>query len=158
MTTPPRRFRDPRTKPYAYLVGVVLVRCPGCDGQARIARISPDTWWWSARRLTCTLCGVARTTKGNVLTFRHGDPVDPWFGLPLWLQTRTRHGHLWAYNREHLTLIREFVAATLRERAPWYDTGAKMTVVARLPRWITKAGHRQEILRAIDRIRTPVTR
>ncbi len=44
--------------------------------------------------------------------------TDPYFGLPLLLQTETRHGWLWAYNPQHLTLIHDYVAATLRERAP----------------------------------------
>lgn len=80
-------------------------------------------------------------------------PVDPYFRLPLWLQTQTRHGRLWAYNLEHLDQIRRFVAADLRERAPWYDTGQKMTLVARLPVWIKRAKNRGEVLRAIDRVR-----
>jgi len=78
---------------------------------------------------------------------------DPYFGSPLWLQIETRHGWLWAYNLEHLDLIRRFVQAPLRERAPWYDTGQKMTLVARLPAWIKRAKNRDEILRAVSRAR-----
>jgi hypothetical protein len=74
-------------------------------------------------------------------------------GLPLWLQTETRHGWVWAYNLEHLNLIRQFVEAPLRERPPWDSRGRKMTVVARLPTWIKSAKNRVEILRAIERIR-----
>lgn len=58
---------------------------------------------------------------------------DPYFGMPLWLQAETRHGWLWAYNPQHLDLIRRFTQATLREHAHWYDSGQKMTLVARLP-------------------------
>ena len=78
--------------------------------------------------------------------------MDPYFGVPLWLQLETRHGWLWAYNLEHLNLIRRFVQASLRERAPWYDTGQKMTLVARLPLWIKQARNRDEVLRTINRI------
>lgn len=66
----------------------------------------------------------------------------------------TRHGWLWAYSPGHLTLIHHYVTATMRERAPRYDTGRKMTLVARLPAWIKHAKNRDEVLRAIDRIRT----
>lgn len=62
-------------------------------------------------------------------------------------------GWLWAHNLKHLELIRAYVQAPLRERAPWYDAGQKMTLVARLPRWIKSAKHRDEVLRAIDRLR-----
>lgn len=79
--------------------------------------------------------------------------TDPYFDLPLRVQSATRHGWLWAYNLEHLDLIRAYVQAPLRERAPWYDTKQKMTLVARLPRWIKTAKHREEVLRAIERLR-----
>lgn len=59
---------------------------------------------------------------------------------------------MWAYNLEHLDLIRRFVRATLRERASWYDTGQKMTLAAPLPAWIKRARNRDEILRAVGRI------
>jgi hypothetical protein len=83
----------------------------------------------------------------------HGPARDPYFHAQRRLQTGTRHGLLWAYNPEHLSEIRRFVAAGLRERAPWYDTGQKMTLVARLPAWIKSAKNRDEVLRAIDRLR-----
>jgi hypothetical protein len=63
---------------------------------------------------------------------------------------------LWAYNLQHLDLIRRFVAADLRERAPWYDTGQKMTLVARLPAWMKSAKNRDEMLRTVDRLRATV--
>jgi hypothetical protein len=72
--------------------------------------------------------------------------------MPLWLQIETRHGWLWAYNLQHLDVIRRFVQASLRERAPWYDTGQKTTLVACLPAWIKRAKNRDEILRAVSRI------
>jgi hypothetical protein len=78
--------------------------------------------------------------------------TDPYLDLPLKLQIATRHGWLWAHNLEHLDLIGQYVRAPLRERAPWYDTGQKMTLVARLPRWIKLAKNREDVLRAIDRL------
>ncbi|GGJ40580.1 hypothetical protein GCM10010121_059540 [Streptomyces brasiliensis] len=60
---------------------------------------------------------------------------------------------VWAYNLEHLDLIRRFVAASLRERDPWYEHGRKMTCVARLPAWIKRAKNRDEVLRVVDRLR-----
>jgi hypothetical protein len=64
---------------------------------------------------------------------------------------------LWAYNLDHLDLLQHFVQAPLRERAPWYDTRQKMTLVARLPLWIKRARNRDEILRAISRIHASPT-
>ncbi|WP_093610164.1 hypothetical protein [Streptomyces indicus] len=160
MPTAPSRFRDPRTTKYDYVARSILVRCPVCAGQAQVVRAAGEHGLWGPRRLSCLHCGASRTTAGGTLCF-YGpayEPTDPWLGLPLWLCTRTRHGYVWAYHHEHLTLLRQFVAATLRERAPWYDTGQKMTAMARLPRWMTKAGNRAEVLRAIDRLRAGTPR
>ncbi|WP_030691123.1 hypothetical protein [Streptomyces globisporus] len=154
------RFRDPRSTQYDF-ISSIMVRCPGC---AKAARVIPAPEEDSApggpvlfrpRRLVCRGCGLSRVWSGRAVTFSHGTAhpaTDPYFGMPLWLQVETRHGWLWAYDLEHLDLIRRFVQASLRERAPWYDTGQKMTLVARLPVWIKRAKNRDEILRAVSRI------
>ncbi|MEV5518778.1 hypothetical protein AB0L50_38825 [Streptomyces flaveolus] len=155
------RFRDPRSTKFDFLVSV-LVRCPGC---ARVAHVvtapdpapegGHDRGLFAARRLVCRSCGTAKQWSGRGVALhrdRHTPATDPYFGLPLWLQTETRHGWVWAYNLEHLDLIRRFVQASLREGIPWHDHGRKMTVVARLPAWMQHAKNRDEVLRAIDRI------
>ncbi|MFD6433776.1 hypothetical protein [Streptomyces venezuelae] len=107
------------------------------------------------RRLICPNCGTAKESRRGGLTFRRdscGSARDPYFGGRLWLQTETRHGWVWAYNLEHLDLLKRFVQAQLREGIPWDDHGRKMTVVARLPAWMQQAKNRDEVLRAIARI------
>ncbi|MFF3348298.1 hypothetical protein [Streptomyces sp. NPDC002779] len=132
MSPAPVRFHDPGTGGYGYRDSV-LVRCPGCD---RVAH-------FESARVICRSCG------------RCG-PVAQGTWPALWLRAETRHGELWAYSLEHLDLIRRFVAADLRERAPWYEHGRKMTVVARLPAWVKSAKNRTEVLRVIDRMRRSV--
>jgi hypothetical protein len=156
MSPAPVRFRDPRSTPYDHL-DVILVRCPRCARPARVVR-APDARpdLFPARRLVCTACGLAKSSDGRSVAFwrsSHGPAEDPFFGVPLWLQTATRHGRLWAYGPGHLEEIRRFVAAGLREHAPWYETGRKMTLVARLPAWIKSARNRDEVLRAAGRLR-----
>ncbi|MEU6234634.1 hypothetical protein [Kitasatospora sp. NPDC047058] len=154
------RFRDARSTEYDYL-RLILVRCPSC---ATVAHVVPPPQeaggvqpaLFTPRRLVCRSCGLSRVSSGGRVSFSRGTAqpaTDPYFGVPLWLQLETRHGWLWAYNPEHLDLLRQFVRAPLRERAPWYDTGQKMTLVARLPRWIKGAKNRDEVLRALARIR-----
>ncbi|GAA4058936.1 hypothetical protein [Streptomyces shaanxiensis] len=146
MSATPVRFRDPLSKEYEF-TDSMLVRCPRCDGMAHFDRRpahapDADAVSYRQRRLVCPSCGLARNPSC-------AHPV-------LWLRTRTRHGEVWAYNLEHLDLLRRFVAASLRERPPWYEHGRKMTYVARLPAWIKRAKNRDEVLRAIDRIRASV--
>ncbi|WP_329332397.1 hypothetical protein OG866_06085 [Streptomyces sp. NBC_00663] len=134
---PPVRFHDPGL-PYHHFADSVLVRCPRCDRVAHYERhTGPEA------RVVCRSCGLGRTTSCRCRP-------------PLWLRSRTRHGEIWAYNLEHLDLVRRFVAADLRERDPWYEHGRKMTCVGRLPAWIKSANNRAEVLRAIDRMRASV--
>ncbi|MEV0908282.1 hypothetical protein [Streptomyces hokutonensis] len=150
MSPTPVRFHDPRAT-LADFASSTLVRCPRCERIAHFERrpCTPpdgDGRRYPHTRLVCRSCGLCRINKG---------PADrPWPAL--WLRTGTRHGELWAYNVQHLDLIRRFVAADLRERAPWYDHGRKMTLVARLPVWMKSAKNRAEVLRAVDRLRATV--
>ncbi|MEV8066393.1 hypothetical protein AB0P32_09655 [Streptomyces sp. NPDC085995] len=159
MASPSRRFLDPRSTEYDF-IGLIIVRCPGCAKAARVVPVPEDTGsggriLFRPRRLVCRGCGLSRVGSGRLVRRSPGTArpaTDPYFGLPLWLQAETRHGWLWAYNLEHLDLIRRFVRAALRERASWYDTGQRMTLVARLPAWVKRAKNRDEILRAVSRI------
>lgn len=153
------RFRDPLSTEYSFL-GWILVRCPGCAGVAYVipapdaSELTGRMLFWP-RRLVCRGCGLSRVWSGRRVMLSRGSAhpaTDPYFGVPLWLQAETRHGWLWAYNLEHLDLIRRFVEASLREHAPSYDAGRMMTLVVRLPLWIKRAKNRDEILRAIRRI------
>ncbi|MDX3352031.1 hypothetical protein PV703_01565 [Streptomyces sp. ME01-24h] len=155
----PQRFRDARHTKY-HFIDHVLVRCPKCARIAHVGPVAPAAEdgvpsGFARRRLVCGACGLSRDVDGGrFCLFRgRGEATDPYFGLPLWLQAELRHGWLWAYNPEHLELIRKFVQAPLRERASWDAQVKKMTLVARLPTWIKSAKNREEVLRAIDRIR-----
>jgi hypothetical protein len=156
----PGRFRDPRSTKYDFL-GDVLVCCPKCSGAARVfpapgPQESGRPEFTQPRRLVCLGCGLAKESDRKWVAFARGtvrQATDPYFDLPLWLQVQTRHGWLWAYNVDHLMLIRGYVEAPLRERAAWYDTRQKMTMVARLPLWIKKAKNREDVLRAVDHLR-----
>ncbi|MFF5563740.1 hypothetical protein ACFY7Z_16820 [Streptomyces sp. NPDC012623] len=158
------RSWDPRSTKYDFLASV-LVCCPGCEKIAHVvAGPEPagvhDPDLFAPRRLVCRNCGAAKEwRRGGVALHRDRDrdrdrdepATDPYFDVRLWLQTETRHGWVWAYNLEHLDLIRRFVQAPLRGGIPWHDHGRKMTVVARLPTWMQQAKDRDEVLRAIAR-------
>ncbi|MET9680649.1 hypothetical protein [Streptomyces coeruleorubidus] len=155
------RFRDPRSTEYDF-ISSIIVRCPGCAKAARVVPAPEDSdpavrMLFRPRRLVCRGCGLSRVWSGRRVTLSRGTAqpaTDPYFGLPLWLQVEPRPGWLWAYNLDHLDLIRRFVQASLRERAPWYGTGPNMTLVARLPAWIKRAKNRDEVLRAVSQIHT----
>ncbi|MGW6704081.1 hypothetical protein ACWGDE_04185 [Streptomyces sp. NPDC054956] len=151
------RFADPGVKVYEF-ADEVLVRCPVCGGCALVlARLGECEHRWvggreyTRRRLRCG-CGHVRDEFQDCRTF--GQPVDPYFQLPLWLAADCCGGQqLWAYNLAHLDLLESYIGAGLRERAA---IPGSMSLVERLPAWVKSAKHRSEVLRTIRRLRASV--
>jgi hypothetical protein len=148
-------------RPLTAYADLVYVVCPRCGSRAVVvARPGlPELRHYGEllfrpRRLACDDCALTREwtaeRRGNALIgVQLGGPDDPFFGLPLWLQAPCRGKVLWAYNERHLDVLEAYVAATLRERGD----GPAMSMVACLPAWIKAAGNRDDVLRAIERLR-----
>jgi hypothetical protein len=81
---------------------------------------------------------------------------DPFSRHPFWFQTDCR-GHVpWAYNTRYLDFLEAFVTARLRERSQRGSSGdwhRRMTMTAKLPRWLKAAKDRATILHHIARLR-----
>jgi DNA-directed RNA polymerase subunit RPC12/RpoP len=151
------RFRDPLVSLYEMAAEDIYVVCPRCGHRATNApRPTADSrvsaW---PRRLVCTWCAYSASwSPEGSQGWCWGGPVDPFFRLPLWLRVQCCGGQtLWAFNRTHLDLLQDYVGARLRERGP--ESGG-MTLVARLPNWIKAASNRDELLRAISRLRASI--
>ncbi|WP_412538714.1 hypothetical protein R8Z50_23020 [Longispora sp. K20-0274] len=159
--SPSRRFVD-QGRPLTMYSDLIYVACPNCGARAQITPRPglPELRYYSEllyrpRRLTCTACAATRSwsakQRNNALVgVKLGGPSDPFFDLPLWLQTPCRGEVLWAYNERHLDILENYVAADLRERTDYRSNGA---MLSRLPAWMKAAGHRADVLRAIRRLR-----
>ncbi|GGM79811.1 hypothetical protein GCM10011609_14510 [Lentzea pudingi] len=115
----------------------VLVACPSCAAQA-VA---------TADRLVCPTC--AHTRPYNRVWCWDATSYVP----DLWLTTPCADHTLWALNTAHLDVLESYVSATLRED-PDPSSVRRMTILAKLPAWLKSAKHRDEVLRAIRRLRT----
>jgi hypothetical protein len=152
---PQRRFRDDGRSHFSYLDDVA-VTCPKCAAAGHIvpfgvARGHPNISAFASRRFLCSGCNHRAESRGGSMTFGT-DGRDPYLRLPLRLQARTRHGVLYAYNGAHLDWIEAFVAAPLRERR--IATGrANRSIASRLPAWVKAAKNREDVLRALVRMR-----
>lgn len=114
----------------------VLVVCPACTAQAVVV----------SGRLVCTDCAHVRPYE------RIWCWDDSRFVPDLWLRTSCAGHTLWALNTQHLDLLESYVTATLREDPPSTSV-RRMTVLAKLPAWLKSAKHRDEVLRAVRRLR-----
>jgi hypothetical protein len=146
----------------ARFAGRVLVVCPRCRGRASVVPAPglPTPAYFSEllfqpRRLTCARCGAAAEWEpaargAGLVGVTLGGTEDPFFGQPLWLQTRCAGHVLWAFNEEHLDELEAYVGARLRERAAARPT---MSMIARLPPWMKRAANRSAVLAGIGRLR-----
>jgi hypothetical protein len=147
------RFRDGGSSLYGWAEPVLVV-CSACAGRATVTSIG-GSGFSARRRLVCAACGLAREASGERSTW--GGPVDPWFGCDLWLAAPFRGHTVWAYNGEHAECLRNFVAASLRERSsPPARSGAdridEMTMVEKLPSWYKAATNRRPLVKILDQM------
>jgi hypothetical protein len=154
----PIRFRRASGDTYAKLWRDALVVCPQCRRCATVVFGSAT----GGARAVCSHCGYsnARPILRKGVYRRWGtwfvvhpeprdaddDPVDGAFDLPLWLQVSCCGRTLWAYNSAHLDLIEEYIRADLREPEI-------KDITYKLPGWMVQAKHRDEVLRAVARLR-----
>ncbi len=132
----------------------ILVHCPRCDERAIIDAASGFV------RLTCPSCGYVREEEpkspadmipaSSLAVYNDGHTE---FGAKLWLETTCCGGHrLWALNVRHLDYIERFVRSTDRD-SEFPSLPGHRQLADKLPPWMVSHKHREEVTRAIDRLR-----
>ena len=128
-------------------------RCTGCTSWVDVSKESMAAASSSGSKkehvvVYCQQCKTKNLIRVKWRGLRLGLPFDPYFGLPVALQTSCCGETLWAYNEAHLSFLESFVAADLRQR----DGHLNQSLVSRLPKWMKKAGNRDAVRRAIARL------
>ena len=154
-----RRFHDRHEHRLQLLIPTradpSLVLCPRCRQMAQVLPAPSDTSS-SLFQLSCDHCGLTKRAAGAQHTFDWSadNPGDSIFRLPLWMQTQCCGHSLWLYNRRHLEVLEAYINAELRQRRRSYSGWANASMVSRLPRWITAAKNREELVKALARLRS----
>lgn len=130
----------------------LVVDCPVCGGYAAILPRDPGRVSASAaRRLVCRDCGATRDRSDTP----DGVIIDPFMGLKPRLRAQTRHGDLVAWNEAHLDYLETYLAGRVRveKRSDAPAAPRNQTVISRLPAWAKSAKNRDDVLRAVERVR-----
>jgi hypothetical protein len=143
-----RRHRDPGDGRCSFTDDVLVV-CPRCAGCAHL--FAPPSCIGPTARLVCTNCGHATARHRHADVCRY-TAVEP--RVELWLRIPCAGRVLWAFNPAHIAALDSHIGARLREDAA--QPGLNMTMLARLPSWMTAAKHRTEVLRGLSRLRERV--
>ncbi len=153
------RFLDTGTKLYDFYEEFLVV-CPKCASRGKVvideeefAKLSKKkidqnrNKFFGPRKFICTKCVYRDHWSGSQI--KVGSNCDWYFGFELWLEIECCGGRIWAYNLEHLQMIEDYVAAKLRERT----NKGRNSFFSKLPQWIKSAKNRDEVLKAIRRIK-----
>ncbi|MBK1790054.1 hypothetical protein [Persicirhabdus sediminis] len=76
----------------------------------------------------------------------NSEPVDPYLGFPLWMQTQVKNRTLWAYNSFHAEYLYDYITSSIRERG---RGACKYSMVVNLPQWIKSAKNRDAIAKEL---------
>lgn len=128
----------------------VWIRCPRCDRKASVQQVGGFA---NGAVLTCGWCGLRKNSEFERWRWPRVEATDPYFGEQLWYQASFRRFTLWFYNLEHLQYVEDYVGAKLRERRPSLYGIRNGLLSSRLPRWMTNAQNRGNVLRLIQKLR-----
>lgn len=143
---------------YDFIRFDIPVVCPNCSQKA-VVKVGEEPHIGAEAKVVCPACGYHKhhaqlkdsTSVGKSVkvssSYTLGAALDPYFKLPLWLQTHFEGHILWAYNTGHLELLKEHVGAKLRERNS--HDNSNQSIGSRLPRWMTSQKNREAILKKI---------
>ncbi|BAZ43847.1 hypothetical protein NIES4102_08490 [Chondrocystis sp. NIES-4102] len=129
----------------------ILVVCPRCNSKALIFPHLENTV-----KCICTKCTFYnyKSPKIRYFQWHKENPTDGYFSFPLWLQIKCCGNSLWAFNQKHLNILDLYVQAALREhKTVKNEWCCNSSVVAKLPKWIKSYKNRDQIIKAIQKLR-----
>lgn len=128
--------------------------CGYCGHKWLRSRIGQTGWPRDAMKnaiATCPECGHDSTVPLEVhRNYDGAEGIDPHFGMQLLLADSGRDGALWAYNAEHIDILRAYVSATLRERSA---NAGNASMFSRLPAWLKSAKNRRAAVSRLDKLK-----
>ena len=117
----------------------MLVECPECSKCAKAQKTPSKVYTWTtAYVVTCLHCGYNKVYESLNLK------------LAPWLKIECQGRWVWAYNYEHLAILKSHVEALLRERNTVPNRNA--SIGSRLPRWMAAADNRKKVLKCIEKL------
>ena len=132
---------------YGYMQGYVGRNCGHCGSDVNYTS-EPTKDTPPNILLKCDICKKEKEYPISWYRYKEDKPIDPYFGLELWLQIEIKDNILWLYNLEHLEYLKEYVEAKLRED----DGRHKYSMITNLPTWVKSAKNREIILKKLDKL------
>ena len=134
------------------VTGFARQPCPHCGHKWLITEVWRESYKGKLNPTAAVKCPACHQSSALELAWQSdrytNQPVDPYFGFPLWLQSDCCGYTLWAYNPEHLQILKSYVSAKIRDQRK----RGKWSMTSRLPQWVKDAKNRDELLKIIARL------
>lgn len=142
------RFTD-QNKRLSDFQAEVWIVCPNCTKKA----ITNVDYELKKAILFCESCGFNKQTSTETTVFGiNGNwkmAAHNYFDERLWLEHAFKNDVFFAFNREHLDYLEQYIAADLREHKD--RTG--FTLLERLPKFYHEAKNRKTLLSIIQKLK-----
>lgn len=134
----------------------LTIHCPNCDKKTLLSNEAKNVFFNG--KISCIFCGYCKVLgEGNSYYISTKDGVtvgyktvmsDPkGIRLLLWYSENFKGNSLWAYNETHLQFLYDFILAKHRTRSQ--KDFKNKSLGSRLPKWMTSAANRDEIIKLI---------
>jgi hypothetical protein len=111
----------------------VIIVCRNCESKAIAKKIVKTI------KITCQTCGYNKIENTIYVNYNY------------WLSINFSGNELWAYNYEHLDFLTNHITAELRERN--LTSISNNSIGSRLPKWMTSKKNRENILKALEKLK-----
>lgn len=134
------------------VIGFAQQPCPRCGHKWLVAEVWQERYNGKlnpSATVECPACHQNSDLELDWHTDRYtNQPVDAYFGFPLWLQSECCGHTFWAYNHNHLQTLKSYISAKLRDQRQ----RGKWSMSSRLPQWVKDTKNRKELLKTINRL------
>jgi len=147
-----RRQQKERTY-YRYQINEM---CDNCNRHFRLDIDDESQQHFKVLNVTCSYCNHLKQGTMQKINLKYQleyseikNGIEPYFGFPLYYQTSFDGKVIWAYNRNHLVYLIEYIDADIRETIRVCQSGKASYF---LPKFMTLAKNRNQIVKLLKRL------
>lgn len=145
--------KETNEKWYGYCQGFVDRSCGFCGNRINHTT-KPTKTPYDSVSVKCDSCNKEEDYAIKWYRYKENKPIDPYFGMELWLQTNIKDNILWVYNLDHLKYLKAYIESKLRQD----DSRHKYSMITNLPQWIKSAKNRDLIVKKLKRLEKEIVK
>lgn len=131
--------------------GKIKLNCPNCG-----EKIEQSGGWDMEKKeisIQCPGCGESLDVRPATTRFRetlnvNKEGILSGFETELWYRSKFKDGIFWAVNTRHLSYLKDYIAALIRQR----NEREHFTLIEKLPAFVSSSKNRDALLKLIKKL------